>query len=246
MPSFGESVRNLELLLRPDGILFMAAPYDLPRATRYVLGCLQAGDRDKRPIVLYESCVSVQRWDVEFKSAGYTGVESAVYNDEEPFSQAAVFVSEKQASLTPTKVAFPTKDRHSTSMQALSASRKWHDAAWTTLCRPTHLVPQCPRRLPRGHFWERLRRVSAFYDLFEVTKAPLSAAAHTAQVLKSGVGKEPGSGWNGLVRATPASLRSGVDKAEPFLRLFASICCQDTRKLRGPGQLRGRQGIRGA
>lgn len=54
------------------------------------------GEADKRP---YEPYVPVTRWDVELKAAGFTGVDTAVYDEEEPYHYCAAILSKPAPKL---------------------------------------------------------------------------------------------------------------------------------------------------
>lgn len=105
-PSLHETLSNIRVLLKQDGMLVMTELCNMLRATDYVFGHFSGwwlGEVDDRPDRPY---VPVSRWDQELKKAGYSGVDVAVYDDEEPYRHCAVIVASKEPSLdiNPTSV----------------------------------------------------------------------------------------------------------------------------------------------
>nr|ALQ32886.1 putative polyketide synthase [Fusarium miscanthi] len=95
-PSLHETLRNIRELLKSDGMLVMTEVCSLSRLTNYVFGNFSGwwlGDDDDRPDQPY---VPVSRWNQELKEAGYSGVDVAVYDDEEPYRHCAVIVASKE------------------------------------------------------------------------------------------------------------------------------------------------------
>lgn len=100
-PSLQETLSNLRPLLRPDGMLVMTELCSLSRPSNYIFGNFSGwwlGEADGRPDQPY---VSVSRWDEDLKAAGFTGVDMAVYDDDEPYRQFAVMMSKREAQETP-------------------------------------------------------------------------------------------------------------------------------------------------
>nr|ALQ32947.1 putative polyketide synthase [Fusarium sacchari] len=105
-PSLHETLSNIRVLLKQDGMLVMTELCNMLRASDYVFGHFSGwwlGEVDDRPDRPY---VPVSRWDQELKKAGYSGVDVAVYNDEEPYRHYAVIVASKEPSqdISPTFV----------------------------------------------------------------------------------------------------------------------------------------------
>ena len=93
-PSLQETLRNLQPLLRPYGHLVLSEVCATARAPGYVFGNFSGwwlGEADDRK---YEPYVMVDRWDRELKAAGFTGVDTAVYDAEEPFQYCAAIVAQ--------------------------------------------------------------------------------------------------------------------------------------------------------
>ncbi len=95
-PVLQETLRNLSSLLRTDGHLVMTELAGSLRAMNYIFGALPGwwlGEADDRPDQPY---VEADRWDRELKSAGFTGVDTVVYDAPEPYRSDVVIVSRPQ------------------------------------------------------------------------------------------------------------------------------------------------------
>ncbi|KFZ19179.1 hypothetical protein V501_00783 [Pseudogymnoascus sp. VKM F-4519 (FW-2642)] len=85
-PSIAETLRNVRLLLRPGGRLFLQETV-IPSQWRFpsfVMGYLPGwwlGEDDGRP---NDPRLSVERWDQELRDAGFSGSDSAALDDEAP------------------------------------------------------------------------------------------------------------------------------------------------------------------
>ncbi|KAG9495698.1 hypothetical protein J7337_012254 [Fusarium musae] len=89
-PWLHETLRNIRVLLKPNGILVMTEVCSLSRLTNFVFGNFSGwwlGEQDDRPDQPY---VPVSRWEQELKRSGYSGVDVAVYDDEEPYRHFSV------------------------------------------------------------------------------------------------------------------------------------------------------------
>ncbi|OHW95298.1 polyketide synthase [Colletotrichum incanum] len=94
-PSLSETLRNLWPVLKPGGMIIITELCCVKRCAGYIFGTLPGwwlGADDNRE---WEPYVPVSRWDRELKSAGFTGVETAVYDDEQPFHFSVTMVSRK-------------------------------------------------------------------------------------------------------------------------------------------------------
>lgn len=93
-PSLHETLCNLRPLLRPHGHLVLTELCALVRAPNYIFGNFSGwwlGEADGRPDEPY---VSVDRWDQELKASGFTGVDTAVFDAEQPYQYCAAIVSQ--------------------------------------------------------------------------------------------------------------------------------------------------------
>ena len=93
-PSLHQTLCNLRPLLRPHGHLVLTELCALIKAPTYIFGNFAGwwlGEDDGRPDEPY---VSVDRWEQELKAAGFTGVDTAVFDAEYPYQYCAAIVSQ--------------------------------------------------------------------------------------------------------------------------------------------------------
>ncbi|KAK1976906.1 KR domain-containing protein [Colletotrichum cereale] len=94
-PSLSETLKNLWPVLKPGGMIIITELCCVKRCAGYIFGTLPGwwlGADDDRE---WEPYVPVSRWDTELRNAGFTGVETALYDDEQPFHFSATMVSRK-------------------------------------------------------------------------------------------------------------------------------------------------------
>ncbi|KAH6689849.1 KR domain-containing protein [Plectosphaerella plurivora] len=92
-PSLKESLSNLSVLLKPDGMLILTELSGDLRASNYIFGNLSGwwlGEGDGRP---WEPYISVERWDEELRGAGFAGVDSFRYDRAYPFQASADIIA---------------------------------------------------------------------------------------------------------------------------------------------------------
>ncbi|KAH6951861.1 hypothetical protein DER45DRAFT_529184 [Fusarium avenaceum] len=111
-PSLHQTLYNIRKLLKPDGRLVMTELCSLWRAINYIFGTFSGwwlGEDDNRRDQPY---VPVSRWDEELKASGYSGVDTAIYDDEESHAHCALIVASKEppASAKPTSVSLLAQD----------------------------------------------------------------------------------------------------------------------------------------
>nr|ALQ32976.1 putative polyketide synthase [Fusarium sp. NRRL 25184] len=129
-PSLHETLSNIRVLLKSDGVLVMTEVCSLSRLTNYVFGHFSGwwlGEQDDRPDQPY---VPVSRWDRELKKSGYSGVDVAVYDDDEPYRHCSVMVASKEPRLTIDATSFTLlaqyPQRHpATQISAALETRGW-------------------------------------------------------------------------------------------------------------------------
>ncbi|SCO58404.1 polyketide synthase [Fusarium fujikuroi] len=142
-PSLHETLRNIRQLLKSDGMLVMTEVCSLSRLTNYVFGNFSGwwlGDDDGRPDQPY---VPVSRWDQELKKAGYSGVDVAVYDDEEPYRHCAVIVACKEPPVVSRPSYVTLLARHPYSYPATQVSSALETRGWNvTVQRIEDQVPQ--------------------------------------------------------------------------------------------------------
>ncbi|KAL0940537.1 Lovastatin diketide synthase LovF 14 [Colletotrichum truncatum] len=105
-PSLANTLTNLRTVLKPGGYIVITELCCLKRCAGYIFGTLPGwwlGQEDGRE---WEPYVPVSRWNEELKGAGFTGVDTAVYDDEQPFHFSAAIVSRR---LDPTPSGVTTR-----------------------------------------------------------------------------------------------------------------------------------------
>jgi SAM-dependent methyltransferase len=93
-PKLQDTLRNLESLLRPDGYLLLSEFCSDSAFPRYIFGVFsgwwigEMDDRKDSPII------SLERWDKELKSAGFSGAASFAFEREEPYNYCAAIIAQ--------------------------------------------------------------------------------------------------------------------------------------------------------
>ncbi|PHH62211.1 hypothetical protein CDD81_7338 [Ophiocordyceps australis] len=114
-PSLQQSLQNARLLLRPGGRLILQEII-APTATRwlftsFIMGYLPGwwlGEQDGR---VEQPFVSLERWDMELREAGFTCNDSAVLDDNEPYQHIASIIATAAHATNPDRnVALVYKD----------------------------------------------------------------------------------------------------------------------------------------
>jgi SAM-dependent methyltransferase len=94
-PSLKETLSNLEALLKPDGFLILTELCSLIQSPNYIFGNFVGwwlGEADGRN---WEPYVQPERWDVDLKAAGFTGVDAVVPDQDVPsYRLAATIISQ--------------------------------------------------------------------------------------------------------------------------------------------------------
>ncbi|KOS21700.1 Lovastatin nonaketide synthase [Escovopsis weberi] len=93
------TLSNLEPLLKPDGFLLLTELCSLIQSPNYIFGNFVGwwlGEADGRK---WEPYVQPERWDVDLKAAGFTGVDAAVADQDVPYRLAATIISRPSRSL---------------------------------------------------------------------------------------------------------------------------------------------------
>ncbi|KAK3687394.1 KR domain-containing protein [Podospora appendiculata] len=95
------TLRNLQVLLKPHGHLVLSEVCALARVPGYVFGHFSGwwlGEADNRK---WEPYIQVDRWDAELRATGFTGVDTAVYDAEEPYQYCAAIISQPVLEQSP-------------------------------------------------------------------------------------------------------------------------------------------------
>lgn len=141
-PFINETLGNIKSLLKPDGMLVLTELLPTLRTANYMFGHFSGwwlGEADRRPS---NPLMPVERWDIELKSAGFTGVDSYVSDDEEPYNQIVTIVSRPHIRrTTPSKqVGLLCDDVDSGVARTLRSTLE--DSGWkVTPCRLTSPPP---------------------------------------------------------------------------------------------------------
>ena len=94
-PSLKETLSNLEPLLKPDGFIILTELCSLIQSPNYIFGNFVGwwlGEADGRN---WEPYVQPERWDVDLKAAGFTGVDAVVPDHDVPsYRLAATIISQ--------------------------------------------------------------------------------------------------------------------------------------------------------
>lgn len=97
--SLKETLGNLNKLLRPGGALVLTEICTELRSPTYIFGNFVGwwlGEADGRPFAPY---VPPSRWNDELLASGFTGVESAVYDEEAPYMCCTTIFSRRPVEL---------------------------------------------------------------------------------------------------------------------------------------------------
>ncbi|KAG5795056.1 hypothetical protein H9Q69_005899 [Fusarium xylarioides] len=100
-PSLRQTLSNVRMLLKPQGILLMKEICNVSLSTSFIFGLFSGwwlGEDDGRPDHPH---APVSRWDQDLKATGYSGVDVAVYDEEEPYRQCAIIVAKKEPHHVP-------------------------------------------------------------------------------------------------------------------------------------------------
>lgn len=100
-PCLKDTLANLNKVLRPGGALVLTEICTELRSPTYIFGNFVGwwlGEDDGRPFAPY---VPPSRWDDELRASGFTGVETAVYDEEEPYMCCTTIFSRRPAEVKP-------------------------------------------------------------------------------------------------------------------------------------------------
>ncbi|RAH63166.1 fatty acid synthase S-acetyltransferase [Aspergillus piperis CBS 112811] len=132
-PSLHATLRNVRRLLAPGGKLFLQE-----LCTGFIMGTLPGwwlGSEDGRQSRPY---VSVQRWDDELRKAGFTGVDSAIFDDDQPYHVNAYMISSPAADKcnvisTPVTLLYRSKINVAASNIERTLIKKGYSVSWQKL-----------------------------------------------------------------------------------------------------------------
>lgn len=104
-PSLKDTLSNLNKVLKPGGALVLTEICTELRSPTYIFGNFVGwwlGEDDGR---LYAPYVPPSRWHGELLASGYTGVETAVYDEEAPYMCCTTIMSRRTRDLPPRETA---------------------------------------------------------------------------------------------------------------------------------------------
>ncbi|KAH7333356.1 hypothetical protein BKA65DRAFT_404016 [Rhexocercosporidium sp. MPI-PUGE-AT-0058] len=104
-PCLRETLSNARKLLHPKGKIFIQELAPVTRWFNFIVGTLPGwwlGETDNRP---WEPYVSAQRWDAELKAAGFNGLDTVVYDHNEPYQMNANIIASHVERFPPTPKA---------------------------------------------------------------------------------------------------------------------------------------------
>ncbi|KAJ4123008.1 hypothetical protein NW768_010000 [Fusarium equiseti] len=141
-PSLHHTLVNLRSLLKPNGLLVMTEGCTLLRSTNFTFGNFSGwwlGESDNRPD---QPLVSVSRWNQELKDAGYSGVDVAVYDLEEPYRHVAAIVASKTPPQDVNKTTITLLTDHPEEHPACTIAASLESQGWgVTLCQLGDITP---------------------------------------------------------------------------------------------------------
>lgn len=100
-PCLGGTLGNLNRLLRPGGALVLTEICTELRSPTYIFGNFVGwwlGEADGRPLAPY---VPPSRWHDELLASGFTGIETAVYDEEAPYMCCTTIFSRRPVQAKP-------------------------------------------------------------------------------------------------------------------------------------------------
>ncbi|KAJ0308573.1 hypothetical protein Brms1b_009450 [Colletotrichum noveboracense] len=123
-PSLKDTLSNLNKVLKPGGALVLTEICTELRSPTYIFSNFVGwwlGENDGR---LYAPYVHPSRWHNELLASGFTGVETAVYDEDAPYMCCTTIMSRRCRDLPPrgTSVTLVTSDVEGTVAQSLSSS----------------------------------------------------------------------------------------------------------------------------
>ncbi|KAI0378980.1 hypothetical protein F5Y04DRAFT_290700 [Hypomontagnella monticulosa] len=141
-PFLKETLGNIKSLLKPDGMLVLTELLPTLRTANYTFGHFAGwwlGEADARPS---NPLIPVERWDTELKGAGFTGVDSFVSDDEEPYNQIVTIISRPQARPLPSTKQVTLLCENEQSNVAHTLKTSLQSSGWeVTPCRLTSTPP---------------------------------------------------------------------------------------------------------
>ena len=235
-PCLQNTLQNLRPLLRSDGHLVLTELCTLSKTPNYVFGNFAGwwlGEADDRK---HEPYVSIERWDSELKAAGFTGIDAAVPDAEQPYHMCIAIVSQPMKILPPNESRITILCDHPGKGVSLELINYFNDIDFTTsVVSLEDYNPQCADNvlftldLEHNFFREITeKRLLAFQDLLRSWNSERCVLWLTKPAQMSC--KDPRSAQSiGVARAIRSELGIAfctleIDQAEPnFSKLVSSV-----------------------
>lgn len=98
-PRLQQTLKNLNMVLKPDGRLLLSEPSTIGLSPNFIFGVFASwwsGEADGRE---WEPFVPLDRWDSDLKASGFTGSENVVYDAELPYRYWSTIITRPQAHI---------------------------------------------------------------------------------------------------------------------------------------------------
>ncbi|KAI1497192.1 hypothetical protein F5X99DRAFT_423743 [Biscogniauxia marginata] len=96
-PYLQQTLKNLNVVLKPDGRLLLSEPSTVGVSPNFIFGTFASwwsGEADGRE---WEPFVSADRWDEDLKASGFTGAENVVYDAPLPYRYWSTVITRPEA-----------------------------------------------------------------------------------------------------------------------------------------------------
>ncbi|KAI9742970.1 MAG: hypothetical protein M1818_003265 [Claussenomyces sp. TS43310] len=94
-----QTLKNLKVVLKPDGRLLLSEPAAIGRSPNFIFGTFASwwsGEADGRE---WEPFVSINRWDEDLKASGFTGADNVVYDAPLPYRYWSTIITQPEARI---------------------------------------------------------------------------------------------------------------------------------------------------
>ncbi|KAI1772924.1 hypothetical protein F4818DRAFT_443807 [Hypoxylon cercidicola] len=99
-PSLRQTLKNLNVVLKPDGRLLLSEPATIGASPGFIFGTFASwwsGEADGR---VWGPTVSNDRWDEELRHSGFTGADNVVYDAPLPYQYWSTIIAQPQAPIS--------------------------------------------------------------------------------------------------------------------------------------------------
>lgn len=98
-PCLQQTLKNLNMVLKPDGRLLLSEPSTIGISPNFIFGTFASwwsGEADGRE---WEPFVPLDRWDSDLKASGFTGASDVVYDADLPYRYWSAIITRPQAHI---------------------------------------------------------------------------------------------------------------------------------------------------